>query len=238
MPTPLPITITSSPLPADFTGTPQELMDAIVARLQFETQAALALFGTGTVLPTSDEGPFLLDGNKWYVWSAVAGAYVPQTIEFFTNLNTKPFRANAAGPINVVMPVPGSTTIDLAFTEEFDPDGVFGANTFIAPEDGFYNIQSKCAIYASTVVVPPEAVIILFYLKKNGFQMPREQVYTELGDVVVGRTYSIDTILELKAGDAITVAANISFGVGDATFTITQNETWFAGFKVRNKIYS
>jgi hypothetical protein len=214
-------------------------MDAIVARLQFETQASLALFGTGSVLPVSDEGPFLLDGTKWYVWSAGSGAYVPATVEALDQFNSKPWRANAAAAITIPFPIPGATTVDLAFTEEFDTDGSFDANTFTAQDNGYYVFKAKMAAYvpAPSIVIAPEAVIILFYLKKNGFQLPREQVYTELGNAVVGRTYSIDTILKLNAGDTISVAANISIGVGECSFEITQNESWFSGYKVRNETF-
>lgn len=235
MPTPLPVTFRGSPLPSDFKGTPQQLWEAMVARLTMDTQETLALFGTGAVLPTSDEGPFLLNGVEWYVWDSGTGAYVPATISWKTDVNPKPFRANSAGAQTIVFAAPGSDSADLVLTEEFDPDSVFASNAFTAPEDGFYEIKAKCSV-AATAGTPTDN-IVLFYLKKNGFQMARETVFQELGNVFLGRTYSIDTILQLAAGDIIKAAVGVSIGGGTATWTIAENDTWLQGKKVRNLVF-
>lgn len=78
----LPVTFRSSPLPANFKGTPQQFLDAIVARLAIESQTDLSFFTTGSVAPTSDSGPWLKNGTTWYVWDVVTGSYVPEVIEF------------------------------------------------------------------------------------------------------------------------------------------------------------
>jgi hypothetical protein len=231
MSTPLPLTILIAPLPSDFEGTPQELADAIAERLSIETQESLALYGTGPVLPTSDEGPFLLNGTTWYVWDTGTMAYVPQTIEFQDDINPKPFRANAAAPQTIVFAAPGSDVLDLEFTQEYDHD-VFGANTFVAPSDGYYNIKAKMGI--SATAGSPTDITIIFFLKKNTFQMPRELVFEELVNPASGRTYQIDSDIQLSAGDSISVAVQITIGGGTATWTITQNDTWFSGFKIRD----
>lgn len=77
----LPLIFRASPLPDGFRGTPQQFLDALVARLAIETTDDLALFGSGAVLPASDNGPFLLDGTSWYVWDVVTGAYVPLILD-------------------------------------------------------------------------------------------------------------------------------------------------------------
>lgn len=232
MPAPLPVSFRASPLPSDFKGTIQQFADALVARMSLETQESLALFGGGSVLPTSDEGPFFLDWNKLYVWDSGTGAYVPQTIEFKADINPKPFRANSAGAQTIVFAAPGADSVDLVLTEEFDPDNVFASNTFTAPEDGYYEIKAKCSV-AATAGSPTDN-IVLFYLKKNGTQMPKETVFQELGNVFLGRTYSIDTLLQLAAGDTIQATVGVSIGGGTATWTIAQNDTWMAGKKVRS----
>lgn len=228
----LPITITGSPLPEGESYTPQELFDAMVARLALETQESYVLIGTGAVLPTSDQGPFMLNGTTLYVWDTGTGAYVPQTIEFEDDLDPKPWRANSAGAQTLVFAGPGSDSVDLVLTEEYDPGSVFAANTFVAPVDGIYNIKAKMAISATTGT--PTDNIVLFFLKKNGFQMPKEQVFEELVNVATGRTYLINTDLELQAGDAITATVQVSIGGGTGTWTITQNETWMSGFKIKS----
>lgn len=82
MATTLPVTFRSSPLPNNLRATPQQFLDAIVARLSIESQDELSFFVTGSVAPTSDEGPWLKNGTTWYVWDVVTGAYIPEVVEF------------------------------------------------------------------------------------------------------------------------------------------------------------
>jgi len=77
----VPVTFKASPLPQNFAGTPQQLQDAIVARLSIEPQNAIAFFSTGSVAPSSNTGPWLKNGITWYVWDVGTGAYVPETLE-------------------------------------------------------------------------------------------------------------------------------------------------------------
>lgn len=67
-------------MPANFKGTPQQLLDAMVARLSAESETEVAVFVTGSVEPSSNVGPWLKDGVSWYVWDDVTGSYIPQTI--------------------------------------------------------------------------------------------------------------------------------------------------------------
>ena len=230
----LPITITGSPLP-DVPYTPQEFYAAIIARLALETGESYVLIGTGSVLPVSDQGPFMLNGTTMYVWDTVSGSYVPQTIEFQADLNPKPWRGDLTANQTIVLAGAGSGEADLAYTEVYDNpggSGVFDASTFIAPDDGFYAIKAKMGISATT----PGAVVdstVLFYPKKNTFQMPKEQVFLEINTAAKGQTYQIDTEIQLQAGDSITMAAGV---IADAasTWTITAQDTWISGHKIRN----
>lgn len=228
----LPVTIAGAPLESDFSGTPQELFDAIVARLSLESQESIALVGTGSVLPVSDQGPFLLDGNKWYMWSDDDGAYVPQVIEFKPQLNPKPWRMNMTGDQVIVFAGAGSQEVEIDFTVEYDTDGCCSSSSFVAPDDGFYTFKAKLSLAATTGT--PTANIALVYLKKNGFQMAKEQVFEELGDVYSGQTYPISTELKLLAGDVIKLAVGIQ--TADAsTWTVYANDTWLCGHKIRNE---
>lgn len=232
MASPLPVSFRASPLPSDFKGTPQQMLDAYTARLSLETQEALTLYVTGSVEPGTNQGPWLKDGTTWYVWDDGTGAYVPQTIEFYPTLNPKPFKATSSGAQTIVFAAPGSDSADLALTSLFDPDGVFSSSTFTAPENGYYNIKAKMAISATAGT--PTDNTILFYLKKNNIQMPTETVFQELGNVYIGNTYQINTDIQLAAGDTIKATVGVSIGGGTATWTITQNDTWLSGSKIRN----
>ena len=76
----LPITLQVGALPPNVRWTPQQLIDAAFARASLVTSASFALFVAGSTEPSSNVGPWLKDGNTWYVWSDVDGGYVPQTI--------------------------------------------------------------------------------------------------------------------------------------------------------------
>jgi hypothetical protein len=232
MPTPLPVSFRLTPLPDGGSYTPQQLAEAIVARLNLDTQESLALFQIGSVLPTSDEGPILKDGVSWWVWNDEDGEYVPQTVEFYDSLNPKPFRAEAAAAIDVVFAGAGAIQTDLEFTSVFDPDSVFSTNEFTAPDDGFYHIDAKCGV--SVTAGSPVDNICIFYLKKNGIQMPKETVFQELVDPAAGRTFSINTTIQLAAGDTIRPTVGFSIASGSGTWTVTANDTWIAGYKIRN----
>lgn len=81
MPQQIPIVFRSHPLPIGFNGTPEELKNAIVARLVAEGTDSIAFFVTGSTEPTSNSGPWLKDGTTWYVWDNVSGSYVPQQLD-------------------------------------------------------------------------------------------------------------------------------------------------------------
>ena len=76
----LPLTISMAALPPNMAFTPQNLADAIAARLTIETQQTFALFVSGSTEPSSNVGPWLKDGTEWWVWSTVTADYVPITI--------------------------------------------------------------------------------------------------------------------------------------------------------------
>lgn len=82
MSTTLPLQFQAAPLPADFTGTPQQFLDAIVARLAVASDESFSVFTIGSTAPTSDIGPWLKNGITWYVWDTGTGTYIPSVMEF------------------------------------------------------------------------------------------------------------------------------------------------------------
>ncbi len=78
----LPVTFRASPLPSNFRGTPQQIMDAMVARLSIVSEEEFSLFVSGPTAPTSNVGPWLKNGITWYVWDNSTGSYIPEVLEF------------------------------------------------------------------------------------------------------------------------------------------------------------
>ena len=76
----LPLTITVAALPVGWTGTPQELAEALAERIQIATQESFARFTVGATEPESDIGPWAKDGKTWYYFDSVTGAYIPFVI--------------------------------------------------------------------------------------------------------------------------------------------------------------
>jgi hypothetical protein len=82
MATPIPLNFRAAPLPPNFKGTPEQLKEAIVSRLSAESSIEVQFFTSGSIVPTSDYGPFLKDGTTWYVWDTTTAAYIPQKMEY------------------------------------------------------------------------------------------------------------------------------------------------------------
>lgn len=77
MPSPVQFNVSAGTLPPNFTGTPQQFLDAIAGLLLVTPVEDWNSFVVGSAAPTSDVGPWLKDGTEWWVWSSGAGAYVP-----------------------------------------------------------------------------------------------------------------------------------------------------------------
>lgn len=69
-----------APLPEDFEGTPQDLFTALVERAKIVSPSGSASFVIGDTAPSSDVGPWLKGGTKWYVFDVDTGTYVPLDI--------------------------------------------------------------------------------------------------------------------------------------------------------------
>lgn len=67
-------------IPATFRGTPDDLAVEMVRRMQIVSPSGTAFITIGDTEPTTNVGPWLKDGTKWYVWSEDIKRYVPQDI--------------------------------------------------------------------------------------------------------------------------------------------------------------
>lgn len=88
------LVIVSAPIPGDFEGTPQELAEAMIERMEIQSPVGTNFFIVGDVEPNSDQGPWLKNGDRWYVFSDTAGGYVPINVDDSVNL----FAVQAAEP--------------------------------------------------------------------------------------------------------------------------------------------
>lgn len=87
-----------APLPPTFKGTPQEFLDQVTRRARIVSPSGTNFIFTGDTEPTSNVGPWLRDGTKWYVWDEDTKRYVPQDIsdsdvEWFHYGSTSPTSA-------------------------------------------------------------------------------------------------------------------------------------------------
>jgi hypothetical protein len=84
-----------APIPVTFRGTPNDLAAEMVRRMKIVSQSGTNFIFIGDTEPTSNVGPWLKDGTKWYVWDDSIKRYVPLdvsdsvTIPFFIG-NTTP----------------------------------------------------------------------------------------------------------------------------------------------------
>lgn len=98
------LVLVGAPLPADFNGDPQEFFEAIIERLEIQSPVGTQFFVVGGTEPSTNQGPWLKDGNKWYVFSESEGRYVPLDITdslvslFIVSPNEPPQPASASDP--------------------------------------------------------------------------------------------------------------------------------------------
>lgn len=100
------ITLRAAPLPTNFKGTPQQLFDAMLARMEITSDAST--ISVADTAPSSNVGPWLKAGTKWYVWDVStanpSGAYVPVDISDSLNdevVVAKEDPENAGAPFGI-----------------------------------------------------------------------------------------------------------------------------------------
>lgn len=91
-------TLRASPLPTNFRGTPQQLFEAIVDRLEVVSDSADFVISDN--MPTSNSGPWLKGGTQWWVWDENTSTYVPLDVSASTNIK-EIFVGDAAPDITV-----------------------------------------------------------------------------------------------------------------------------------------
>lgn len=102
-------------LAGDFHGSPQKLANEMVRRMKIVSPTAVNFIFIGDNEPTSNVGPWLKDGNKWYVFDETLKRYVPLDI---SDSETLWFQTGASTPLTASPPVWLRTTKDAT---ESDP---------------------------------------------------------------------------------------------------------------------
>lgn len=77
---PTPLIIQAAQLPATFTGTPNDLFQAMVARMRIVSPSGNNFFVVGDIEPSFNAGPWLKGGTQWWVWDSNLKKYVPLDI--------------------------------------------------------------------------------------------------------------------------------------------------------------
>jgi len=76
----IPLTFRAAPLPERYKADPEQFKNDIVARLYAESGESIAFFASGSVAPSSNVGPWLKNGQEWWVWSDDVGGYIPMLV--------------------------------------------------------------------------------------------------------------------------------------------------------------
>lgn len=72
--------IEAAPLPATFTGGPQDLYAAMIRRMRIVSPSGTNFFFVGDSEPTSNVGPWLKNGTQWWVFDTLTKRYIPLDI--------------------------------------------------------------------------------------------------------------------------------------------------------------
>lgn len=87
--------IQAAQLPATFRGTPNDLFTAMVQRMKIVSPSGVNFIYIGDSEPTSNVGPWLRGGTKWYVWDESTKRYVPVDVSDSVDI---PFWIGATTP--------------------------------------------------------------------------------------------------------------------------------------------
>jgi hypothetical protein len=67
--------IRAAPLPSDFRGTPQQLFEMMLDRIEVVSDGSL--FVISDTMPSGNQGPWLKQGKQWWVWDTGTSTYIP-----------------------------------------------------------------------------------------------------------------------------------------------------------------
>jgi hypothetical protein len=108
--------IQAAQLPPTFRGTPNDLFTAMVQRMKIVSPSGTNFIYIGDNEPTSNVGPWLKNGTKWYVWDEATKRYVPVDVSDSVDI---PFHIGATAPTSTPPLVWLKTTADATDTSPY-----------------------------------------------------------------------------------------------------------------------
>jgi len=73
--------IQSAPIPETFRGTPNQFRQAVVERLKIVSASGVSFIVVSDAEPSSNVGPWLKNGDRWYIFDEATKRYIPINIE-------------------------------------------------------------------------------------------------------------------------------------------------------------
>jgi hypothetical protein len=101
--------IQAAQLPPTFSGGPNDLFTAMIQRMKIVSPSGTNFIFIGDNEPTSNVGPWLKGGTKWFVWDETTKRYVPVDVSESVDI---PFHIGATTPLTSTPPVWLRTTAD------------------------------------------------------------------------------------------------------------------------------
>lgn len=115
--------IQMSQLSPTFKGSPQDLSVEMVRRMKIVSPSGTNFIFIGDTAPTSNVGPWLKDGTKWYVWDEATKQYVPLDV---TDSVTKAYWMGNSLPAGTNPPLWLKTTKDSTDANPHDFGEIIG----------------------------------------------------------------------------------------------------------------
>ena len=139
--------------------------------------------------------------------------------------NTPAFMAyNAAN-----QSISDTTVTQITWTESYDSDNAFASNTFTVPsgEGGKYWIGTNVQVYNDAGNIS----MFIVYVQVNGSQAMYIREHVD-SNAWYQKGINVNGILNLSAGDAVTVSVYIDFSSGSTQVNDDASETFFTGYKL------
>lgn len=127
---------------------------------------------------------------------------------------------------NQTVSSPGTVNVTLT-SETFDLANGFGSSAFTVPTTGLWQINARLQVELDSG--SPTGISIIMNLNKNGSSV--ESDFDGDDSSTGARTYKINTLLQLGAGDVLTLSVDFDF-TGTATWAVSTSNAVFSGFYV------
>ncbi len=111
-------TINSTPLPSTFRGTPQQIFEMMVDRMEVVSDGAS--FVISDAMPPGNQGPWLKNGTQWWVWDEDSSTYIPLDLtasthaQIFVGETAPDFTADPQAPL-IWLKLDGVTVVGLYY---------------------------------------------------------------------------------------------------------------------------